>query len=155
MSSPRPPERLVCPWMLRRLFAERQILQRVDRGEIRVARRLKTPIGPERRHAFPPSTMTRMIDYFDVSTGLKLCETHQYECIHGIVLASGLPDPKTFWELTATLVADSGHPERRGYTCSDDCAEDRRRTELARQGDLASYRRECARCGAWRPSRSR
>lgn len=25
MSSPRPPERLVCPWMLRRLFAERQI----------------------------------------------------------------------------------------------------------------------------------
>lgn len=100
MSSPRPrpPERLVCPWMLRRLFAERQILQRVDRGEIRTVRRLKTPIGQERRHAFPPSTMTRMIDYVDAATGTRLCETHQYECIHGRILASGLPDPKTFWD---------------------------------------------------------
>src|SRR5687767_9044596 len=95
--------------MLRRLFAERQILQRVDRGEIRWVRRLKTPVGPERRHAFPPTTMTRMIDYVDVATGTKLCETHQYECIHGKVLASGLPDPKTFWEPAETLVADSGH----------------------------------------------
>ena len=76
--------------------------------------------------------MTRMIDYVDAATGTELCETHQYECIHGRILASGLPDPKTFWEPAETLVADSGHPEQRGYTCGGDCAEDRRRTELAR-----------------------
>ena len=149
MSSPRPPVRPVCPWMLRALFAERQILQRVSRGEIQREAQFKRPLGTAMRRVWPPRTMTRMTVYRDPLTGARLCETHQFECVQGVVLASGLPDPKTFCEPTETLVADPDHPDSRGYECSLQCAADRARTESARRGALQRYRQECALCEAW------
>jgi hypothetical protein len=135
--------------MLRALFAQRQILQRVDRGDIRREGQLKRPLGTAMRRVWPPRTMTRMTIYRDLSTGARLCETHQFECVHGFILASGFPDPKVFWEPGETLVADSEHLDDRRYECSPHCTVDRARTETARRSELAQYRQECALCEAW------
>jgi len=133
--------------MLRALFAERQILQRAERGEIRRAPQYKNPLGTAMRRVWPPRTMTRMVSYYDVSTGQRLCETHQFECEHGRILASGLPDPKWLWDPMETLTADPEHLDR--DVCSPQCTVDRARTETARRGDLAQYRQECPTCETW------
>jgi hypothetical protein len=139
--------------MLRRLFAERQILLRLNAGDIRRAPELKKPLGTVMRRVWPPRTMTRMVSYYDNSTNEKICTTHQFECEHGQILASGFPDPKFFYEATVTLVADPEHLD--GDTCSPECSQDRAATEAARNGPLAQYRQRCQLCEAWLAQRRR
>lgn len=92
-------------------------------------------------------TMTRMVSFYDNSTNTKVCTTHQFECEHGHILASGFPDPKFFYEDTVTLVADPEHFN--GDTCSTQCSLDRAATEAARNGPLAQYRQRCEPCQVW------
>lgn len=139
--------------MLRALFAERQILQRVERGDVRCDPEYKTPLGNTMKRLWPPRTMSRMITYRDTTTGQRLCQTHHFECTHGVALASGFPDPKIFWETEETLVADSGHFD--GDVCSPQCVQDRRTTEEARRGALSQYRQACPLCEAWLAERGR
>lgn len=56
---------------------------------------IPTPIGPRLRDCFPPGTMTVMRSYVNDLTGDEVARAHTFQDIHGNILASGIPDPKS------------------------------------------------------------
>jgi hypothetical protein len=147
-------ERLVCPWMLRARFNERQIVRRAERNEMLSVAQRPRHVGRAVLGRLPPGTVTQMTVFQDRRTGRRLWETHHYTCPHGFILFSGFPDPKTCWEPNETLRTDPAHPDDRSYTCGPTCARDRARADAA--GDLlADYRHVCDECETWLASRTR
>ena len=142
MYSSRPSEKIVCPWMLRARFNQRQIVRRTARNEI------TAQPGPLRlpradlRDLLPPGTRSQTIRYSDRRTGRWLYLAHQFVCPHGSVLGSGFPDPKTIYDPNETLVAD---PLHRDWDTCGDCGTYRQQASDS-QAAIEDYRQRCDEC---------
>jgi hypothetical protein len=78
------------------------ILPRVSTGEMGFKVERSTHLEKERNEELP-CTQTQTLSYYDAA-GNEIARAHQYLRADGTIGASGLPDPKVVYEVTALAV---------------------------------------------------
>lgn len=91
----------VCPRILRRLFNDRQFVERAHKGSL-IAYEKDSNLAPP-GSGQPPGTRTQKVEYF-ARNGKRLALAIQYRRPDGTLGGSGLPDPKWLLDVDKALI---------------------------------------------------